>query len=65
MTGLSANAGGQARQANFGGDNYAPIFFGGTPAPAPSLHQLPPGIPDFSGRTADISGNRAYGGRCL
>ena len=55
MTGLSAYAGGQARQANFGGDNYAPIFFGGAPAPAPSLHQLPPGISDFSGRAADIA----------
>lgn len=55
MTGLSAYAGDQARQANFGGDNYAPIFFGGAPAPAPSLHQLPPGIPDFSGRAADIA----------
>jgi NACHT domain/NB-ARC domain len=55
VTGLSASAGGQARQANFGGDNYAPIFFGGTPTPAPSLHQLPPGIPDFSGRAAEIA----------
>jgi Cdc6-like AAA superfamily ATPase len=55
LTGLWAYAGDQARQANFGGDNYAPIFFGGAPAPAPSLHQLPSGIPDFSGRAADIA----------
>jgi hypothetical protein len=55
VTGLSAYARDQAQQANFGGDNYAPIFFGATPAPAPSLHHLPPGIPDFSGRTADIA----------
>jgi hypothetical protein len=55
VTGLSAHAGGRAQQANFGGDNYAPIIFAGNPAPAPSLHQLPPGIHDFSGRTADIA----------
>lgn len=70
MTGLSAYAGGDARQANFGGDNYAPIYFGGTPAPAPSLHQLPPGIPDFSGRAADIAeiertASAARGGLCI
>jgi hypothetical protein len=56
VTGLSAYAAGRAQQANFGGDNYAPIVFGGNPAPAPSLHQLPPGINDFSGRVDDVAG---------
>ena len=55
MTGLSAYAGDQARQANFAGDNYAPIIFAGSATPAPSLHQLPAGIHDFSGRVTDIS----------
>ncbi len=70
MTGLSAYAGGQARQANFGGDNYAPIIFAGGPVPAPSLHQLPPGIYDFSGRVADIAeiermARSSGGGPCI
>jgi len=67
---LSAYAGGQARQANFGGDNYAPIYFGGSPSPSPSLHQLPAGISDFSGRIADIAAiermaGGAWGGPCI
>lgn len=52
---LSSYAGDQARQANFGDDNYAPIYFGGIPAPSPSLHQLPLAISDFSGRNADVT----------
>ena len=55
MTDLSAFAGGRAQQANFGGDNYAPITFASGPAPKPSLHQLPPGIQDFSGRASDVA----------
>ena len=55
MSGLSVDASGQARQVNFAGDNYAPIHFAGSQVPAPSLHQLPPAIPDFSGRAADIA----------
>ncbi len=54
MSTLSSDASGQARQVNFAGDNYAPIHFSGSQVPAPSLHQLPPAIPDFSGRAADI-----------
>jgi Cdc6-like AAA superfamily ATPase len=55
VSGLSADASDQARQANFAGDNYAPITFAGAQAPAPSLHQLPAAIPDFSGRADDIA----------
>lgn len=70
MVGVSAFAGDQARQANFGGDNYAPIVFAGSPAPAPSLHQLPAGIHDFSGRAEDVAeieriAGSSGGGPCI
>ncbi|MGH1552083.1 NB-ARC domain-containing protein [Streptomyces sp. L7] len=50
-----AYAGGDARQANIFGDNYAPIYFTSARAPARSLAQLPRGTRDFSGRTSDIA----------
>lgn len=70
MAGLSASAGGQSRQVNVGGDNYGPIIFGGDPAPAPSLHQLPPAILDFSGRVGDVAeiermASSSPGGPCI
>ena len=54
-TGLTAVASGRAQQVNFNGDNYAPISFGGSLAPSPSLHQLPPDLRDFSGRGEDVA----------
>ena len=55
MSELSADASDQAQQVNFAGDNYAPIAFVGSKALAPSLHQLPAAISDFSGRADDIA----------
>ncbi|MEU7365990.1 hypothetical protein AB0B92_10425 [Streptomyces hygroscopicus] len=43
-----------ARQVNVLRDNYAPIYFTSAPTPTRSLHQLPQGPKDFSGRTDHI-----------
>jgi Ni2+-binding GTPase involved in maturation of urease and hydrogenase len=53
MVDFQPRAGGNARQVNIAGDNYAPILFDGR-LPMPSTtHQLPADIPDFTGR-ADL-----------
>ncbi|SOD85899.1 NACHT domain-containing protein [Streptomyces sp. Ag109_G2-15] len=44
-----------ARQVNVLRDNYAPIYFTSAPTPTRSLHQLPQGPKDFSGRTDHIT----------
>ncbi|MGW4059387.1 NACHT domain-containing protein [Amycolatopsis sp. NPDC004747] len=50
MADFQPRADGNARQVNIAGDNYAPIVVAG-PLPLPATtHQLPPDIPDFTGR---------------
>ncbi|MFD7677102.1 NACHT domain-containing protein [Streptomyces sp. NPDC060187] len=44
-----------ARQVNVLRDNYAPIYLTSAPTPTRSLHQLPQGPKDFSGRTDHIA----------
>ena len=40
---------------NVARDNFGPIVFGAQPLRAPSLHQLPPPVGDFTGRGADVA----------
>ncbi|WP_206794305.1 NACHT domain-containing protein [Amycolatopsis sp. MtRt-6] len=53
MADFQPRAGGNARQVNIAGDNYAPIFVDGRLPLPTTTHQLPPDIPDFTGR-ADL-----------
>ncbi|KUN33498.1 hypothetical protein AQJ30_33425 [Streptomyces longwoodensis] len=52
----------QARQVNVLRDNYAPIYFTTGPTPSRSLHQLPQGTRDFSGRLDHIAAVEALVG---
>jgi broad-specificity NMP kinase len=50
MADFQPRAGGNARQVNIAGDNYAPILFDGRLPMRSTTHQLPADIPDFTGR---------------
>ncbi|MDQ7802691.1 NACHT domain-containing protein [Amycolatopsis sp. A133] len=63
MTDFQPRADGNARQVNIAGDNYAPIFVAGRlPLPATS-HQLPPDIPDFTGRAGLVAELEKFWGK--